>query len=75
MRAVLSEREIDAPAVREAPIARIFHRHPAAAANPLCLAGRTPSSRLDRRVSYAFAAFQSVQPARPAPRRPRDGQW
>ena len=25
--------------------------------------------------SYAFAVFQSVRPARPALRRPRDGQW
>jgi hypothetical protein len=32
---------------------------------------RCPSRR---RVSYAFAVFQSVRPARPAPRRRRDGQ-
>jgi hypothetical protein len=32
----------------------------------------SPSSRLD--VGYSFAV-QPVRPQRPAPRRPRDGQW
>ena len=57
-----------------ASLARISHHHPAAVADPFGLASRLCAAQSCSAQSPVRPSL-AVRPAKPAPQRPRDGQW